>query len=57
MTVAGLQEFLLRITSQGTKFRHICRLACCGGRGVQESAFSLAWLAEELIPWNKPINL
>ena len=40
-------------TSPGLKFRCICLLACCGGRGIQESAFSLVWLAEELISWNK----
>ena len=45
------------ITSPGIKFRRTCLLSCCGGRGVQESAFSLAWLAEELITWNKFIIL
>ena len=35
----------------GIKFR-ICLISCCGGRGVRESAFSLAWLAEELIHRN-----
>ena len=44
-------------TSPGIKFRRICLLSCCGGRGVQESAFSLAWLAEEFITWNKFIIL
>ena len=34
-------------TSPGIKFRRTCLLSCCGGRGVQESAFSLAWLAKE----------
>ena len=40
-------------TSPGISFRRICLLSCCGGRGVQENAFSMAWLAEELIPCNK----
>ena len=35
-----------RRASPGIKFRRICLLSCCGGRELQESAFSLAWLAE-----------
>ena len=44
-------------TSPGIKFRRICLLSCCGGRGVRESAFLLAWPAEELIHRNKCIIL
>ena len=29
----------------------------CGGRGVLRSAFCVAWLADELIPWNKILLL
>ena len=46
-----------RNASPGIKFRRICLISCCGGRGVRESAFSLAWLAEELIHRNTFIIL
>ena len=57
----ALQDFQasnsFRNASPGIKFRRICLISCCGGRGVRESAFLLAWLAEELIHRNKFIIL
>ena len=50
-----LHHLNLLYTSPSLKFRRFCMLCFSGGRGVQTSSFSLAWLAEELIHRNKII--
>ena len=41
--------------SPSLKFRRFCNLCLSGGHVIQTTAFSLAWQAEELIPWSNII--